>query len=563
MKLLRFLLQRSRGIVALSIATAAFCGVGGVALIAMVHAELGRSSPSTGRIGLAFAGLCLLVAVSRVVSQAAMTRLGQGAVADLATLIGRKILGLPLAQFEAIDSSNLVAILTEDIAIVAGALVGIPQVCINIPLIAICLGYVGWLSPTILAFGFGFAALAVFAYLRLLSPAMRQLQAARAGQDVLVGHIRTLIDGFRELKQHRGRGEAFLARAFVPAAGEVRDRTVAGQTLFAVAEGWGQLAFFGLLGFLLFVLPMIRDVDRATLAGAVLVAVYVNGPLDIILTWLPILGRARASMQRVEAILPALDSVDPPEQSTSMILGPRPFLRGAVELEGVAYSYRDGAEREGFALGPLDLTLRPGEVVILAGGNGSGKTTLVKVLAGLYTPRRGSIRVDGREVGDAERSAYRELFSVLFADGHLFKDLLGLERPGLEAEARAGLERLGLGGKVGLDGIAYSTTDLSQGQRRRLALLNARLEDRPVCIFDEWAANQDPHFKRAFYREILPELREAGKALLVISHDEEYYDVADRVVRLRDGRVVDESAPAPAVPAGNGHIHPNHARGPA
>ena len=567
MKLLGFLLRRSRGIVALSIATAALCGIGGVALIAMVHTELGRSSPSGGRLGLAFAGLCLLVGASRVVSQAAMAKLGQGAVADLAALIGRKILGLSLAQFEAIDSSNLVAILTEDIAIVGGALVGIPHVCINLPLIAICLAYTGWLSPMILAFGFGFAALAILAYLGLVSPAMRQLQAARAGQDVLVGHIRTLIDGFRELKQHRGRGEAFLSRAFVPAAAEVRDRTVAGQALFALAEGWGQLAFFGFLGFLLFVVPLIREVDRATLAGAVLVVLYVMGPLDVILTWLPILGRAKASMQRVEAILPSLDSVEPPEPSTSMILGPRPFLRESLVLEGVTYAYRDESDLRGFALGPVDLTLRPGEVVILAGGNGSGKTTLVKVLAGLYNPRRGSIWVDGREIGDGERTAYRELFSGLFADGYLFKDLLGLERPGLvDGGSLDGLERLGLDERVGLDGIAYSTTDLSQGQRRRLALLSARLEDRPVCIFDEWAANQDPHFKRAFYREILPELREAGKALLVISHDEEYYDVADRIVRLRDGRVIDETGPAlSAASAGavNGSGRENHARGPA
>ncbi len=247
-------------------------------------------------------------------------------------------------------------------------------------------------------------------------------------------------------------------------------------------------------------------------------------------------------MQRVEALIPALDSVEPPEPTTSMILGPRPFLHDSLTLEGVAFAYHDEADRHGFALGPVDLTLRPGEVVILAGGNGSGKTTLVKVVAGLYAPRRGSIWVDGREIGEAERMAYRQLFSVVFADGYLFKDLLGLDRPGLADDARTGLERLGLGERVGIEGIAYSTTDLSQGQRRRLAMLNARLEDRPVLIFDEWAANQDPHFRQAFYREILPELREAGKAVLVISHDEEYYDVADRVVRLREGRFVDEAA---------------------
>lgn len=542
MKILAFLLRASRRSAALSMAASLVSGVGGVVLLAMVHNALGRESPASPGLVAAFFGLCGLVAAARYVAQAAMARLGQGAVADLCTLIARKVLGLPLARFEAIDTSGLVAVLTEDVVIVANALVGIPQVCINGPLIAICLVYAGWLSTTILLCGVAFAGLAIAAYLAMVSPAMKQLRLARAGQDALVGHIRTLIEGFRELKQHRGRSEAFLARGLVPAAEVVRDRAVAGQTLFALAEGWSQAAFFVFMGFLLFVLPSFREVDRATLAGAVLVVLYINAPLDVILTWLPTLGRARASMQRIEALIPALDAVEPPEPTTSMILGPRPFLVDGIVLEGVCYSYRDGGERHGFALGPVDLTLRPGEVVILAGGNGSGKTTLVKTLAGLYAPRRGTIRVDGREIGDGERTAYRQLFSVVFADGYLFKDLLGLERPGLEDEARTGLERLGLAGRVGIEGIAYTTTDLSQGQRRRLAMLNARLEDRPVLVFDEWAANQDPHAKRTFYRETLPELREAGKAVLVISHDEEYYDAADRVVRLRDGRVVDEPA---------------------
>lgn len=542
MKLLVFLLRSSRRVVVLSVVASVASGVGGVVLIAIVHGELSREAPSASRVAGAFFGLCGLIAAARIVAQAAMARLGQGAVADLCTLIARKVLGLPLARFEAIDTSGLMAVLTEDIAIVANALAGIPQVCINGPLIAICLAYAGWLSPTILLCGLAFATLAIAAYLAMVSPAMRAMRAARAGQDALVDRIRTLIDGFRELKQHRGRSEAFLARGLAPAAEAVRDRSVRGQTLFALAEGWSQAAFFVFLGFLLFVLPSFRTFDRATLAGATLVVLYINAPLDVILTWLPTLGRARASMQRIEALIPALDAAEPPEPTTSMILGPRPFLREGIVLDGVAHAYHDKGDRHGFALGPVNLTLRPGEVVILAGGNGSGKTTLVKVLAGLYAPRRGSIRVDGREIGDAERTAYRQLFSVVFADGHLFRDLLGLERPGLEDDARAGLDRLGLAGRVGLDGIAYTTTDLSQGQRRRLAMLNARLEGRPVLVFDEWAANQDPHFKRAFYREILPELRDAGKALLVISHDEEYYDVADRVVRLRDGRVVDEAA---------------------
>lgn len=536
MSLIGFLLRTSRGVVLLSITAAAISGLGGVGLIALVHSELGRANPSAGIVGLAFAGLCVLVASGRVVAQVAIARLGQGAVTAMAVRLCRKVLALPLARFEELDSSKLLAVLTEDIVIVAGSLSGIPQLAINIPLIAICLVYLGYLSPIILACGAGFATLAVGIYLALLAPAMRQIGDARAGQDALVGHFRTLIDGFRELKQHRGRSEAFLGRGLQPSAERVRERSIAAQTSFALAEGWGELSLFGFLGFLLFVLPLLHPIGRPTLIGAVLVVLYVIGPLDVTLTWLPALGRAKASIARIDALLPRLEVLDVDESSP----GPPPTFRDSLSVSDVTHAYRNEDGDRGFRLGPIDLTLSPGELVILAGGNGSGKTTLVKILTGLYGPDDGTIRLDGREIGESDRAAYRQLFSVVFADGHLFPDLHGLERDGLEVDAEAGLVRLGLAGRVRMEEASYSTTDLSQGQRRRLALLTALLEDRPVCVFDEWAANQDPESRRAFYQEILPELRAAGKALLVISHDEEYFDVADRVIRLREGRVSEE-----------------------
>jgi putative pyoverdin transport system ATP-binding/permease protein len=556
-RLLGFLVSRSPAVVVLTVVAAAASGAAGVLLIALVHVELSRSTPGVPGWGRAvvFLALAVFVAGARVVAQAAMARLGQGAVSELRTRLCRQVLALPLERFEALDDGRLVAVLTEDVVIVAGALVGIPLLCLNVPLVALCLAYTGWLSPLILVCGGVFAALAIAFYLALLTPAMNRLEAARAGQDRLVGHVRSLIDGFRELRQHRPRRLGFLARAIEPAAAAVRDESIAGETFFSTAIGWSELAFFGFLGFLVFVLPALHPIDRGTIAGAVLVVLYIMGPLDVILTWLPALGRAQTSLRRIDELLPALDAASGVDDPAAAVVAP-PF-RTSIRLDNVAYAYRPGDESErGFALGPVDLELRPGEITVLAGGNGSGKTTLVKVLTGLYPPQAGSVQVDGRPVTDDDREAYRQLFSVVFADGHLLQQLDGLERPGLDADARAGLERLGLAAKVRVADGRYSTTALSQGQRGRLALLTACLEDRPVYVFDEWAANQDLHFRRAFYREILPALRAAGKALLVISHDETFYDVADRVVRLRDGRIVDGAAPAHPLPgAAAGHCH--------
>ncbi|HEY6324159.1 MAG TPA: ATP-binding cassette domain-containing protein, partial [Thermoanaerobaculia bacterium] len=222
------------------------------------------------------------------------------------------------------------------------------------------------------------------------------------------------------------------------------------------------------------------------------------------------------------------------------------------ELAGVTHTYRSQGE-ETFTLGPLDLALVPGELVFVVGGNGSGKTTLAKLLVGLYLPERGEIRVDGRPVTPATMDSYRQLFSAVFADFYLFEKLLGSTGVELDAAAQRQLERLRLEGRVGIREGRFSTLELSQGQRKRVALLVALLEDAPILVFDEWAADQEPEFRELFYRQLLGELRARGKTAVVITHDDRYYQVADRIVKLDCGRVVvDQRAAAwdPAAAAG-------------
>jgi putative ATP-binding cassette transporter len=176
-------------------------------------------------------------------------------------------------------------------------------------------------------------------------------------------------------------------------------------------------------------------------------------------------------------------------------------------------------------------------LVFLTGGNGSGKTTLAKVITGLYVPESGEIKLNGQEVTDETIDDYRQYFSVVFSDFYLFESLLGLNNPEADEKARKYLEQLQLAHKTTVIGGALSSVDLSQGQRKRLALLTAYLEDRPFYVFDEWAADQDPYFREIFYHEILPELKSRGKTLLVISHDDRYYYLGDRVIRLDYGKI--------------------------
>jgi putative ATP-binding cassette transporter len=174
----------------------------------------------------------------------------------------------------------------------------------------------------------------------------------------------------------------------------------------------------------------------------------------------------------------------------------------------------------------------------VVGGNGSGKTTLAKILLGLYQPEAGELSVDGVEVTDENRDTYRQLFSATFSDFFLFDSLLGLDQDRVDESAARFLSQLRLERKVKVEGGRFSTLDLSQGQRKRLALLTAYLENRAIYLFDEWAADQDPYFKRIFYKELIPNFQRCGKTILVISHDEQFYELADRLIKLDSGRIV-------------------------
>jgi putative ATP-binding cassette transporter len=541
MNLMRFLLRSSRRTVILSAIVGAAGGVVGVALIALIQRELARTGSRSETLVWAFFALCLASAATRAIAQIAMVKVGQAAIATLSLHLVRRILALPLRAFEAIDSAAVLSALTEDVTLIANAMVGLPHLCINVPIVIACLVYTGWLAPRSMACGVIFAALATGIYVILSARGMKALGRARERQALLVDHCRTLIGGFRELKVHRGRREAYLALSLEPTMESARKDMVGGMAHFAVAEGWGQLAYFGFIGLLLFVAPFVEPISRPTLVSAVLIVLYLMTPLDIILTWVPVLGRAQVSLRRVEALFPSLEGHGDDGGGRGVPVK-HLALAESIQLEGVSFSYGDAGDDFGFVLRPIDLTLRPGELVILAGGNGSGKTTLVKLLVGLYRPDSGEVWIDGRRLGDIDREAYRQLFSIVFADGHIFRDFLGVGSDGIAQLAHNGLEQMGLAQVVSVRERAFSTLDLSQGQRRRLALLGAILENRPVCIFDEWAANQDASFKQIFYYKLLPELRAAGKALLVISHDEQFFDIADRVIRLQDGRVLEDSA---------------------
>jgi putative ATP-binding cassette transporter len=291
-----------------------------------------------------------------------------------------------------------------------------------------------------------------------------------------------------------------------------------------------------MIGLLLFLLPQMKEVNQETITGYIITTLYLMGPLQGLLSSFSIFGRANVSLQKIDDLGVSLASAEADECPISSVKCEPSFER--LQLVGVTHAYHHEKEERNFTLGPIDMSFQPGEVVFIAGGNGSGKSTLAKIITGLYPPEAGEIRLDGRAVDASNRDDYRQLFSTVFGDFYLFDTLIGLEKGNLDAQAKKYLGQLHLDHKVKVAGGVLSTTALSQGQRKRLALMTAYLEDRAIYLFDEWASDQDPMFKEIFYTQILPDLKSRGKTVVAITHDDKYFELADRLVKLDSGKVV-------------------------
>ncbi len=504
-------------------------------LIAAVNSGLRNATQPVKAVVWAFIALGLGRLIASFASQMISVRFSQEAVASLRRNLVRAVLAAPLCELEKVGSARLIVALTDDVYNVTQALLGVPNFVVNISLLLGGAAYLGWLSWHLLLGLIGLALIGSLGYSLLTREAYRALNHAREEEDRLFKHFRALTEGVKELKLHRNRRGVFLSRDIQAATEGYQRYNVKAENGFICAQHWSHLLFYSLIGIILFCLPISGDVSGATRTGYVLTALYLMGPLAGVLSCFALFGRANIALQKILALGVSLRRLGTDDSPPGKLEQRIAFDR--LELVDVTHSYHHEKDDSQFLLGPINLTFEPGELVFVVGGNGSGKSTLAKIITGLYTPESGAIRANGMLITEGNRDEYRQLFSTVFSDFFLFDNLLGLEHPDLDARAKKYLSSLNLDRNVRVRNGVFSTTALSQGQRKRLALLTAYLEDRPFYLFDEWASDQDPQFKDVFYTRLLPELRANGKAVVVITHDDKYFHLADRVIKLDYGRV--------------------------
>lgn len=540
MKLIKLLAQYPRIILIKAVAAGIVSGLVSSMLVVLVHLQLERAQDLSLVLPAIFGFACLARVVTGFYSQMILIRIGQRAIYDLRLDLSRNILASPLANLERIGSPALTATLMDDINVIAQTLVIVPLVCINITLITGCLFYLGYLS--LLSFGISvFFVLVWFLSVHLMTKsAHKYLEAARAATDRLYESVNGLTGGIKELKLSGDRRRVFWSNELEKSAEELKAHTIKSEIVYTLAANWSRLIVFLLIGVLLLVLARIVGTDEPLLSGVMLTLLFIMSQLDVILNQMPQFGRAETALCKIADLQFSLQEAargSTPE--TSLDKKPKNALKEfrTLELRGLRHSYFREDKEKSFALKNINFHAAAGELIYIVGGNGSGKTTLAKLILGLYAPESGKLLWNGEIVSDENRENYRENFGAVFSDFHLFKDL-----PCLISYERAAdlLRKFQLSHKVKIIENRFSTTELSQGQRKRLALLAVCAQDKSVYLFDEWAADQDPLFKEVFYRELLPALKSAGKTVIAVTHDEKYFHLADRLLKIESGRIISD-----------------------
>jgi len=467
----------------------------------------------------------------------------EGILHRLRLQIMNKIRDAELGPLEHLGRARIYAGIAQDMQTISDAAMPIVMMCQAAILILFTLVYMAYLS---------LVALGLFLVVGTITVGFYWLKTLALRQDILTSvsleHelfecMTHLLDGFKEVKMNTARSVALQAHLdhISTAVLEMKSRVRSQTSLINIVA---QTSFYILVALVGFVLPHLQAETEASgqIATAVL---FLTGPITALVAWVQNYARANVAAEQIEDLMDALDQhVRPAAQR-----GARPLVLQGVPFRDIVFDHvvfdfvtTDGAVS--FRLGPLDLTITAGETLFITGGNGSGKSTFLLLVTCLYFPTQGAVLIDGQRLSEANAEGYRDLFSTIFYDYHLFDRLYGL--PEVDRQlVEALLTKLQLQDKTSIQAQRFTTLNLSSGQKRRLALLVMYLENKPICVFDEWAAEQDPEFRRYFYTTLLPELKAQGKTLLVVTHDEHYYDMAyvDHRLKLEEGRLVPYTVP--------------------
>jgi putative ATP-binding cassette transporter len=542
MNFLRFLKNESTGSLHKIIIMACLAGISNAVLLAVINtAARGASYDNLNfQYLLMFANAITLFIVCQKYILHNSTAVIEGIIEVLRVRLADKIRKAHLLDMEDIGQSEIYNRLTQETLLIsnsAPSLVMAIQSAIMLFFVSI---YIAVLSKLALILIIFLLISGVLFYFHNHKKAVKELEETNKAEMIFFESLTDILEGIKEIKLNRQRSRGIFA-FLKNIAGKLKNLKISTALKYNNNTLFAQSFYYFLIGILIFILPRLVKTYTDTLTQLTASVLFMMGPINTLVGAVQIFDQvdfAVANIYRLEEELEKIIEMDEGHLGyNNCFKDTESFAK--IRLENLEFSYKDGNGNECFSVGPFNFEIQSGETLFIVGGNGSGKTTLLKILCMLYNPDKGSLWLDGIRIERANTVDYRELFSAVFSDFHLFSRLYGMETLKQE-KVNELLKIMGIHHKTRFLGDRFSTLDLSIGQRKRLALLISLLEDKPIYIFDEWAADQDPEFRHYFYEVILKQLKEDGKTIIAASHDDRFFHFADRVIKLDYGKIAEE-----------------------
>lgn len=520
--------EKEKGIVILSLLSA-LSGFGNALIIFTINMAINSNNALKSKLLIYFIlGIVLYVYGQKIMREKLIDFTNEIVYSKRMEIV-KKLLGAHYSKFEQIEKGRIESTLnndTETISRFVNILIG--GITSAVTLIC-CFIYLGAINIYALLLSVLIIVLIASIYYLVGRYANKLGEDARDLQNVFFKFINDLIGGFKELSLNENRKNEFQ-RDMEESCGKYKVKRSKSALAFANMFVIGELLFTLAIGAIVFIFPIIlKSLDSTSLTSYVFVLLYMTGPVHGILNTIPNAIEVKISLKRINSLIDEISSYTKEEDN---IINKNIGGSLSLKLKDVEYEYAK-TDGQSFKVGPINYEFKSGEIVFITGGNGSGKSTLAKLLTGLYSPTKGDISLNDR----MSQKLLSESYSTVFADFYLFDKLYGINYKGKEIEIQRYLEILQLSDKVQIQHGKFSTTKLSTGQKKRLALLVTYLEDRPIYLFDEWAADQDPEFRLFFYDTLLQELKAKGKCVIAVTHDDRYFNLADRVIKMDLGKI--------------------------
>ncbi len=515
-------------------------GLANAAIIILVTAALNADAEAGYLLFYYALALCVYLLGRRFV-QVSIIRYTRELVCEMRISLVEKMFATSYQQFEKIDRGRVYTALNDDVNTIGDSTSVVVMMITSLITVVGAFAYLAfiafWATLVTVLLILSIAGI----YYIAASSNNAYLEQARDASNGFMTLLNGMIDGFKEISLRQNRKRAYR-EDISASASEYRNKLTTSDIRFVNAFLFVESLLIVLLGVVSFAIPrLFPDIAFYTLMSFVVIVLYSIGPINGTLGSIPSLMRLKVAWSRVNQFLEEI----PPGAGLPLPPPVVPSRVSSFRAQGLRFHYKDGNEKHAFGVGPIDLEAKSGEILFIIGGNGSGKTTLAKLITGLYEPQAGELFIDGQPVRGAQLG---EFFSAVFNPVYLFEKLYDIDADGQPEEVRQYLSLLQLEQKVRIAGNRYSTIDLSAGQRKRLALLQCYLEKSPIFLLDEWGADQDPEYRKFFYRTLLPRMRDMGKIVIAITHDDHYFDVADQVLKMNEGKLEAYRMPVPALP---------------